>query len=55
MIHKQPKIVEEKSRIGDWEIDTVVGKDHKGFLVTIVDRKSSLQLSKQLKLNMQML
>jgi len=34
MIDKRPKIVEDKSRIGDWEIDTVVGKDHKGFLVT---------------------
>jgi len=34
MIDKRPKIVEKKSRIGDWEIATVVGKNHKGFLVT---------------------
>jgi len=40
MIGKRDKVVEEKSRIGDWEIDTVVGKDHKGFLVTVVDRMS---------------
>ena len=40
------KIVEKKSRIGDWEIDTVVGKDHKGFLVTVVDRKSKFALIK---------
>jgi len=47
MIDKRPKVVEEKSRIGDWEIDTVVGKDHKGFLVTVVDRKSKFSIIKQ--------
>jgi len=46
MIDKRPKIVEKKSRIGDWEIDTVVGKDHKGFLVTVVDRKSKFSIIK---------
>ncbi len=46
MIGKRPNIVEKKSRIGDWEIDTVVGKDHKGFLVTVVDRKSKFTLIK---------
>lgn len=46
MIDKRPKIVDKKSRIGDWEIDTVVGKDHKGFLVTVVDRKSKFTLIK---------
>ena len=46
MIDKRPQIVEKKSRIGDWEIDTVVGKDHKGFLVTVVDRKSKFTLIK---------
>jgi len=46
-IDQRPKIVEEKSRIGDWEIDTVIGKNHKGALVTIVDRKSKLTLMKK--------
>ena len=46
MIDKRPKIVEKKSRIGDWEIDTVVGKNHKGFLVTVVDRKSKFTIIK---------
>ena len=46
MIDKRPKEVEKKSRIGDWEIDTVVGKDHKGFLVTVVDRKSKFTMIK---------
>jgi IS30 family transposase len=47
MIDKRPKEVENKSRIGDWEIDTVVGKNHKGFLVTVVDRKSKFVIIKQ--------
>lgn len=39
-IDDRPKIVEEKVRIGDWEIDTVIGKNHKGALVSMVDRAS---------------
>jgi len=46
-IDKRPKIVEKKSRIGDWEIDTVIGANHKGVLVTIVDRKSKFTLIKK--------
>ena len=44
MIDKRPKIVEKKRRIGDLEIDTVIGKDHIGALVTVVDRKSKFAL-----------
>jgi len=39
-IEKRPQIVEEKSRKGDWEGDLVIGKNHKGALVTLADRKS---------------
>ena len=39
-ISKRPAIVEDKARIGDWEIDTVIGAGHKGVLVTAVDRMS---------------
>lgn len=46
MIDKRPKIVEKKRRIGDLEIDTVIGKDHIGALVTVVDRKSKFTLIK---------
>lgn len=41
MINQRPKIVDERGRLGDWEIDTVIGSAHKGALVTIVERKSS--------------
>lgn len=43
-IDKRPKIVEKKRRIGDFEIDTVIGKNHIGALVTVVDRKSKFTL-----------
>jgi transposase, IS30 family len=39
--------VGEKTRIGDWEIDTLIGKNHQGALVTLVDRVSKLTLIKK--------
>jgi len=39
-IDERPEIVGERSRVGDWEGDTVIGKNHKGALVTLVERKS---------------
>ncbi len=39
-IHKRPSIVDEKIRLGDFEIDTIIGKGQQGAIVTIVDRKS---------------
>lgn len=43
-IEERPPIVEQKTRIGDWEGDTVVGKQHLGGLVTLVDRVSRYTL-----------
>ena len=39
-IHERPAIVETQARIGDWEGDTVIGKNHRGAVATFVDRKS---------------
>jgi len=39
-ISERPSIVDTKMRIGDWEIDTIIGKNHIGALVSAVDRKS---------------
>jgi len=36
--------VDAKSRIGDWEIDTVIGKGHSGALVTIDERATQFTL-----------
>ena len=46
-IDDRPKIVDAKSRIGDWEIDTVIGKGHSGALVTIVERVTKFTVSMQ--------
>jgi IS30 family transposase len=43
-IEDRPAIVEARTRIGDWEADLVSGARHRGFLVTLVERKSRLSL-----------
>ena len=44
-IDERPAIVDEKSRVGDWEIDLVIGKGHSGALVTIVERQKKFTVS----------
>jgi IS30 family transposase len=46
-IDKRPEIVKEKGRIGDWEGDTIVGKD-KSHILTHVDRKSGYAMADKL-------
>jgi transposase, IS30 family len=43
-IDERPAIVDEKTRLGDWEADTVIGKGHQGVLVTLTERVSKLNL-----------
>jgi IS30 family transposase len=46
-IDDRPKVVDEIARIGDREIDTVIGKGHSGAIVTIVERVIKFTLAKQ--------
>ena len=46
-IDERPQVVDDKGRIGDWEIDLVIGKGHSGALVTIVERKTSFTVTKR--------
>ena len=39
-IDSRPEIVENRLRIGDWEVDSVIGKLNKSSLVTLVERVS---------------
>jgi len=39
-IDERPAIVERRSRIGDWEGDTMLGRDKRVRIVTFVDRRS---------------
>lgn len=48
-IKERPLIVEKKSRIGDWEGDTLIGAEQKGAILTLVDRKSKYTIMEKLK------
>ena len=39
-IRERPAVVELKRRVGDWELDTIIGARHRGALVSVVDRCS---------------
>jgi transposase, IS30 family len=41
-IDQRPKIAELKQRVGDWELDTIIGCRQQGALVSMVDRASKL-------------
>jgi len=43
-ISERPAIVQTKSRIGDWEADTVIGTNHSGVIVSLVERHSKVTL-----------
>ncbi len=43
-ISERPNIIEEKSRIGDWEGDTIIGAKHQGAILSYVDRHSKFTL-----------
>lgn len=44
-IDNRPKVVDRRGRYGDWEGDTIVGKRHRGGVVTLVERKSGYLLT----------
>jgi IS30 family transposase len=48
-IDERPSIVDEKTRFGDLEMDTVLGKNHKGAMLTITDRVSLMEWIVKLK------
>lgn len=41
-ITQRPLVVEKRERFGDLEMDTIIGKGHKGAIVTINDRATGL-------------
>lgn len=43
-IDERPGIVEHRVRLGDWELDTIIGKGHKQAIVSLTERKSRLAL-----------
>lgn len=47
-IDTRPLVVEYRSRLGDWEGDTIVGTGHSGYIATFVDRKSGYLMARKL-------
>jgi len=48
-IERRPAEVESRQRLGDWEVDTMIGKRHKQAIVTLVERKSRLVLLRKVE------
>lgn len=48
-IDERPAEVELREEVGHWEIDTVIGKEHSGALVTINERSLRFTLSARVK------
>lgn len=48
-IDKRPETVEKRERIGDWEGDTIIGKERTIHILTHVERKSGLLLADKLE------
>ena len=49
-IEERPAIVETRERVGDWEGDTVVGKEKKQRVLTYVERKSGFAMAHKLEM-----
>ncbi|KAA6324766.1 hypothetical protein EZS27_025948 [termite gut metagenome] len=47
-IEQRPGIINQKQRFGDWEIDTIVGKENQGAILTVTERKTGFLLMKKL-------
>jgi IS30 family transposase len=48
-IDERPEAANNRERVGDWEADTMIGKNHKGALVTLDERKTKLRLALPVK------
>jgi transposase, IS30 family len=48
-IEERPEIVDQRQRIGDWEVDTVIGKRHRQAIVTLAERKSRFVLLRKVE------
>jgi IS30 family transposase len=47
-IEQRPSIVDTKERCGDWEIDTIIGEDGKGAILTLTERLTGFLLMEKL-------
>ena len=43
-IAHRPAIVDIKSRLGDWELDSIIGAKYRGAIANMVERKTALTI-----------
>lgn len=48
-IDDRPAVVETRSQIGDWEADTIIGKNHRQAILSIVERKTGFTLIRKVE------
>jgi IS30 family transposase len=48
-IDQRPDIVDAKERFGDWEIDTIIGENNRGAIVTMVERQTAFMMMEKLE------
>jgi IS30 family transposase len=47
-IEERPKVVDRRTRLGDWEANTFLGKNHKPVMVSLTEPKSRFTLLRKL-------
>jgi len=48
-IDERPAIVDTRQRLGDWEVDTIIGNGHRHAIVSLTERKSRLALLRKVE------
>jgi IS30 family transposase len=48
-IDERPAIVDTRQRLGDWEVDTIIGKGHHQAIVSLTERKARLALLRKVE------
>ena len=46
-IEERPAIVNARKRLGDWEVDTIIGRKHKQAIVTLSERSEERRVGKE--------
>ena len=54
-IDQRPAIVNDSGRFGDWEIDTIIGENNRGAILTVVERTIAYFMMEKLEHEKKML
>jgi IS30 family transposase len=48
MIDRRPDVINNRERFGDWEVDTIMGPENKGAILTLTERQTGFLIMKKL-------